>query len=74
MQIAVIDCIHEPRSTPTRVIRGNARAYWGETDTIDAPCGYLQTATRGIILIARNLRSRESVHPIMQNRRTPFGR
>jgi len=29
MQIAVIDCIHEPRSTPTRVIRGNARAYWG---------------------------------------------
>lgn len=29
MQITVIDCIHELRSTPTCVIRGNARAYWG---------------------------------------------
>lgn len=44
----------------------------GSADTIDAACGYLQTATRGIILIVRNLRSRESAHPIMQNRRTPF--
>lgn len=53
----MIDCIHEPRSTPTRVVRGNARAYWGARYTIDAMCGYLQTASRGIILIARRFRA-----------------
>jgi len=56
------------------VLSVGMRVHIGERDTIDAACGYLQTATRGIILIVRDLRSRENTHPIMQNHRTPLGR
>lgn len=75
MQIAVIDCIHEPRSTPTRVIRGNARAYWGA-----------RYNRRGVRLFTTNRDARnyfdrakpsvahKGAHPIMQNRRVPFDR